>query len=181
MPEIKLKKEFKDAIIPTYATEGSAGCDLYVHNFKLYYETGNSSPEKFVPASQVEKISMYPDSRLLVGTGISLAIPRGFMMEIRPRSGNAIKQGLTVLNSPGTIDSDYRGEIGIVLYNSSKDIVIINRGDKIAQGVIVKHKVALFIEVEELDNTLRGRGGFGSTNKEKFDIDKELKIREQFK
>lgn len=121
---------------------------------------------------EINQVSMFPKSRLLIGTGFAVAIPKGYMMDIRPRSGNALKQGLTVLNTPGTIDSDYRGEIGVILYNSSNDVVVLKKGDKIAQGIITEYIVATFVEVKELDITERGEGGFGSTDKEyiqKFD------------
>lgn len=130
--------------LPAYQTIGSAGMDLYAH----------------IPAP-IELQSM---ERQLIPTGISIALPEGFEAQIRPRSGLAIKQGLTCLNSPGTIDSDYRGEIKVILINLSKEVQQIQPGDRIAQMVIAKYERIEWEEVQSLDETARGQGGFGSTN-----------------
>ena len=131
--------------LPKYSTAYSAGMDLR--------------------ANINEEISLLPQDRILVKTGLHLEIPQGYEAQVRPRSGLALKNGITVLNSPGTIDADYRGEVGVVLINHSKDVFYINNGDRIAQMVL---NPILKMELEETDNlpdTVRGEGGFGSTGK----------------
>ena len=130
-------------VLPEYATEGSAGIDIM--------------------AAIQEPISIGPGERILVPSGFKLEIPVEYEVQIRPRSGLAIKHGITVLNSPGTIDSDYRGEIGIILINHSKNKFIINPKDRIAQMVICKVTKMNLVKVSLLNNTERGSGGFGST------------------
>ena len=130
-------------VLPEYATEGSAGVDI-------------------VAAIQ-EPISIRPGERILVPSGFKLQIPAEYEVQIRPRSGLAIKHGITVLNSPGTIDSDYRGEIGIILINHGKNKFIVNPKDRIAQMVICKVTKMNLVKVSLLNNTERGSGGFGST------------------
>ena len=130
-------------VLPEYATKGSAGVDI-------------------VAAIQ-EPISIRPGERILVPSGFKLEIPVEYEVQIRPRSGLAIKHGITVLNSPGTIDSDYRGEIGIILINHSKNKFIVNPKDRIAQMVICKVTKMNLVKVSLLNNTERGSGGFGST------------------
>ena len=130
-------------VLPEYATKGSAGLD--------------------VMAAIHEPISIGPGERILVPSGFKLEIPVEYEVQIRPRSGLAIKHGITVLNSPGTIDSDYRGEIGIILINHSKNKFIINPKDRIAQMVICKVTKMNLVKVSLLNNTKRGSGGFGST------------------
>lgn len=131
--------------LPAYATEQSAGMDIR--------------------ANLSEPIVLKPLQRCLVSTGLYIALPEGFEAQIRPRSGLAIKKGVTVLNSPGTIDADYRGEVCIILVNLSSDEFIIEDGERIAQMVIAKHEQAQWEEVEVLDDTERGAGGFGHTGK----------------
>jgi dUTP pyrophosphatase len=104
--------------------------------------------------------------RTIAGTGLKIALPEGFEAQVRPRSGLAAKHGLTVLNSPGTIDADYRGEIGVILVNLSNEIFTVNPGERIAQLVIAKYEQALWEPSDSLDETERGAGGFGSTGKE---------------
>jgi len=128
---------------PTYESEGAAGMDIRSN----------------------ETISMPPNSRRLVKTGMFLSISKGYEAQIRPRSGMAYKQGITVLNAPGTIDSDYRGEVGVILHNTSNIGVLISKGDRIAQMVFAKCEQAEFVTVESLEETERGTGGFGSTGK----------------
>lgn len=140
---VKIQKCHPDAKIPKYESEGAAGFDL----------------------SSVETLVVLPGSRCLVKTGLKMEIPKGFELQIRPRSGNALKYGITVLNSPGTIDSDYRGEIGVIVYNTDSYNFAISAGDRIAQGVIAPIEQVTFEEVTELGNTERGAGGFGSTGK----------------
>ena len=130
-------------VLPEYATKGSAGLDIM--------------------AAIHEPISIGPGERILVPSGLKLEIPVEYEVQIRPRSGLAIKHGITVLNSPGTIDSDYRGEIGIILINHSKNKFIVNPKDRIAQMVICKVTKMNLVKVSLLNNTERGSGGFGST------------------
>lgn len=132
-----------DLSLPRYETEFAAGMDVCAN----------------VPSS----INLLPGQRILVGTGLAVAIPHGYEIQVRPRSGIAVKYGVTIVNSPGTIDSDYRGEIKIALINLGQKEFDINRGDRIAQLVVapvIRAKVQL---VERLDTTLRGDGGFGHT------------------
>jgi dUTP pyrophosphatase len=131
--------------LPTYATEQSAGMDLYA----------------FVEAAVVLK----PLERKLISTGIYLELPKGFEAQIRPRSGLAYKSGITVLNSPGTIDADYRGEVKVLLINLSQETFTINNSDRIAQMVIAKHENVSWIDTEIISETERSAGGFGSTGK----------------
>ena len=128
---------------PEYATSQSAGLDLR--------------------ANLAEEIVLKPLARTLVKTGLFIELPEGYEAQVRPRSGLAYKKGITVLNSPGTIDADYRGEIGVILVNLSSEEFIIKDGERIAQMVISKHEQANWIEVETLEETERGVGGFGST------------------
>ncbi|MDY3789594.1 dUTP diphosphatase [Bacteroides fluxus] len=129
--------------LPAYATDLSAGMDLR--------------------ANLSEPISLAPLARCLVPTGLFVALPAGFEAQVRPRSGLAIKKGITVLNSPGTIDADYRGEICIILVNLSAETFVIEDGERIAQMVIARHEQVAWKEVEVLDETERGAGGFGHT------------------
>lgn len=129
--------------LPGYATNASAGMDLR--------------------ANLEEPIVLKSLERTLVATGLYLEIPIGYEAQIRPRSGLAFKNGLTVLNSPGTIDADYRGEIKVILVNLSNQDFVINDGERVAQMVIAKHEQAEWIQVEQLIETDRGAGGFGST------------------
>lgn len=129
--------------LPAYATPQSAGMDLRANIDK--------------------SIVLHPMERRLVPTGLFMALPAGFEAQIRPRSGLALKHGITVLNTPGTIDADYRGEIMVLLINFSQIDFVINDGERIAQMVIAKHENAEFIEVETLDETERGAGGYGHT------------------
>jgi len=131
--------------LPKYATEDSAGFDLR--------------------AKLSEEIKLQPMERQLVKTGLFLELPTRHEAQIRPRSGLALKKGITVLNAPGTIDADYRGEIGVILINLSQEEFTINNGDRIAQMVIAEYQKVDFVEVEQLENSVRGDGGFGSTGK----------------
>lgn len=131
--------------LPAYATGQSAGMDLR--------------------ANLSEPISLAPMQRCMVPTGLYIALPPGFEAQVRPRSGLAIKKGITVLNSPGTIDADYRGEICVILVNLSSEVFVIEDGERIAQMVIARHEQAVWQEVEVLDETERGAGGFGHTGR----------------
>lgn len=129
--------------LPAYATVQSAGMDLR--------------------ANIDEPIVLKPLERRLVPTGLHIALPAGYEAQVRPRSGLALKKGITVLNSPGTVDADYRGEIGVILINLSQGDFVVNDGERIAQMVIARHEQAEFVEVEVLDETERGEGGYGHT------------------
>jgi dUTP pyrophosphatase len=131
--------------LPAYSTDASAGMDIR--------------------ASIEEEIVLKPLQRVLVPTGLFLEIPAGYEAQIRPRSGLAIKNGITVLNSPGTIDADYRGEVCIILVNLSDENFVIKDGERICQMIIAKHEKAEWIPVESLTGTNRGTGGFGHTGK----------------
>lgn len=127
-----------------------------------HYET-NASAGMDLRANLSESITLKPLERTIVKTGLFIELPIGYEAQVRPRSGLAAKKGITVLNTPGTIDADYRGEIGVILVNLSKDDFVIQNGERIAQLIIAKHERAEWIEVNELSETSRGAGGFGST------------------
>ena len=139
--EIKRLPNNDDLPLPTYETAGSAGMDLRA----------------------AESITLKPGARHLVPTGLSIALPHGFEAQVRPRSGLAVKHGVTVLNSPGTIDSDYRGEVKVPLINHGQEDFFITRGDRIAQMVLAPVTQVSWTEVSVLDETARGTGGFGSS------------------
>ena len=143
MTKILIKRLSKEVSLPKYETSGSSGMDLaaYINN-SINLESGKSQ---------------------IIPTGISVAIPEGFEIQIRPRSGLAAKKSISVLNTPGTTDADYRGEIKVILINLSKEIFVIERGLRIAQMVVCPIIQAELEEVNELSNTIRGEGGFGST------------------
>jgi len=130
---------------PALATKGAAGADLR--------------------ANLSEPVLLRPLDRRLIPTGLKMEIPYGYEVQIRPRSGLAFKHGITVLNSPGTIDSDYRGDVGVLLVNLSHSDFEVNNGDRIAQMVLAKHEIPEFIENNSLTQSQRGEGGFGSTGK----------------
>ena len=130
---------------PAYATPLSAGMDL--------------------KANLTEPVTLGPLERTMVPTGLFIALPEGYEAQIRPRSGLAAKHGITVTNAPGTVDADYRGEVCVLLVNLSKEPFVINPGERIAQMVIARHEKAEWVEVEALDETERGAGGFGSTGR----------------
>lgn len=144
MIQIQITNKSKHAL-PSYETDASAGMDLR--------------------ANISESIILKPLERTIVKTGLFIALPVGFEAQVRPRSGLAAKNGITVLNAPGTVDADYRGEIGVILVNLSNEDFVINDGERIAQLVIAKHERANWEEVEVLSETKRGAGGFGSTGK----------------
>ena len=142
--EVKVVRE-KNVTLPKYETEGSAGLD--------------------VRANIIEPIVLKSLERVLIPTGLKIAIPEGYEVQVRPRSGLAIKHGITMLNSPGTIDSDYRGEIKVIAVNLSNETYTIEPNERIAQLVLNKVERIEFVEVDELDATNRGEGGFGHTGK----------------
>ena len=129
--------------LPQYATPMSAGMDIR--------------------ANLEEPVILRPMERRLIPTGLYIALPERFEAQIRPRSGLALKKGITVLNSPGTVDADYRGEVGVLLINLSNEDFVVNDGERIAQMVIAQHEQVEFVAVEELDETERGAGGYGHT------------------
>ena len=139
--EVKRLPHGEDLPLPAYATEGAAGMDVV----------------------SAEDVTIPPGARHPVATGLALAIPQGYEIQVRPRSGLAFKQGITVPNTPGTIDSDYRGELKVLLINHGTEDFAIARGDRVAQLVLAPVVQAAWQEVEELDATARGEGGFGST------------------
>ncbi len=138
---LKIKRERKDIPLPAYATSGSSGIDL----------------------RSAEDLCIPPGEWRAVSTGLRIELPSGYEAQIRPRSGLALRYGVTVLNSPGTVDSDYRGELKVILINHGKETFEVKRGDRIAQLVIVRVERVDIKEVEELEETERGEGGFGHT------------------
>lgn len=149
--KVKIKKLHADTVVPKYATPGSAGFDL----------------------AAIEDVEIMPGSTKLVKTGLSVEVPLGYELQVRPRSGTSLKTPIRVANSPGTVDSDYRGEVCVIVHNSSQNCpqygggitVHIKKGERIAQGVVAPVIQAEFEEVDELSDTNRGAGGFGSTGK----------------
>jgi dUTP pyrophosphatase len=141
--KIAVKKLHPDAHIPAYQSHEAAGFDLH----------------------SIEEHAITPGSRALVKTGLSMALEPGYELQIRPRSGLAFKHGITVLNTPGTVDSDYRGEIMVLLINHGSETFVIQKGERIAQGIVQAVIQASFVEADDLSETARGSGGFGSTGK----------------
>ncbi|MFM2206967.1 MAG: dUTP diphosphatase [Bacteroidota bacterium] len=132
--------------LPAYETAGAAGMDLRAH--------------------LTESLTLRPLERALVPTGLFIELPVGYEAQVRPRSGLAAKKGVTVLNSPGTVDADYRGEIKVILVNLSSENFVVEDGERIAQLVVAKHERVEWLQAEELEETRRGAGGFGSTGKQ---------------
>ena len=145
MVKVLVKKLHPKVLLPSYKTEGSSGMDLMAF-------TENS-------------IKIFPNNSALIPTGISLAIPKDVEIQIRPRSGLAAKSNISILNTPGTIDSDYRGELKVILFNHGLKEFIVNNNDRIAQIILVPILKINFEEVDKLPETVRGSGGFGSTGK----------------
>ena len=145
MVKLLIKKLQKNIILPEYKTDGSSGMDLM--------------------ANVEQTVKILPGEKKIISTGIMVAIPEQYEIQIRPRSGLAAKNGISVLNTPGTIDSDYRGEIKIILINLGKDIFEIKKNDRIAQMIVCPIIKVELEEVESLPETVRGKGGFGSTGK----------------
>ncbi len=145
MVKLLIKKLHKNIILPEYKTDGSSGMDLM--------------------ANVEQTVKILPGEKKIISTGIMVAIPEQYEIQIRPRSGLAAKNGISVLNTPGTIDWDYRGEIKVILINLGKDIFQINKNDRIAQMIVCPIIKVELEEVESLPETVRGKGGFGSTDK----------------
>jgi dUTP pyrophosphatase len=141
MVKIKIKKLHKEAIIPHYARKGDAGMDVY----------------------STEDVLIRAGERKLISTGLSFELPSGFEIQVRPKSGLALNHGLTVLNTPGTLDSGYRGELKVIIFNTEKSDYFVKKGEKVAQIILARHEEAEIEEAEELSSTERGAGGFGST------------------
>ena len=133
--------------LPAYETAGSAGMDLRA------------------ALADDQPLTLAPGARALVPTGLKIALEAGYEAQVRPRSGLSLKHGITCLNAPGTVDSDYRGEVGVILANLGSESFVIRRGERIAQMVIARYAQATMVEVEALDETARGAGGFGSTGR----------------
>lgn len=144
MIQVKVINKGKQPL-PAYATEQSAGMDLR--------------------ADIEQPVTLKPLERRLIPTGLHIALPQGYEAQVRPRSGLALKHGITVLNTPGTIDADYRGEIGVILVNLSDEPFVVQDGERIAQMVVARHERVEWTAVDELDETERGAGGFGHTGK----------------
>ena len=143
MTEILIKRLSKDVVLPKYETDGSSGLDLAANTDK--------------------QIKILPGKSEIISTGLAVAIPKNFEIQIRPRSGLAVKSQISVLNTPGTIDADYRGELKVILINLSDKVFVVEKGLRIAQMVLCPVVKAKLKEVTELENTERGSGGFGST------------------
>ena len=143
IPITRIREGFDDLPLPSYATSGAAGADLR--------------------AAIDEPLVLAPGERRGVPTGIAIALPAGFECQVRPRSGLALRHGIALVNSPGTVDEDYRGEIQVIMINLGSEPVTINRGDRIAQMVVARYERVEWNEVERLDESSRGAGGFGST------------------
>jgi len=141
MVKLKIKKLNESAVIPSYAHKGDAGMDLF----------------------STEEYNLKPKERKLISTGLSVEVPEGYELQVRPRSGLALKKGISIVNAPGTIDAGYRGEIGVIMINHGEEDFEINKGDKIAQAILNKVEFAEIQEVDELNESERGEGGFGST------------------
>lgn len=141
--DVQVLPEGRGLPLPAYMSNAAAGCDLY--------------------AAVDQDVTLAPGERTLISTGIAISLPTGFEAQVRPRSGMALRFGITCLNAPGTIDSDYRGPVSVVLINHGSDPFVIRRGDRIAQLVIGRVAQGDFRQVDSLDQTARGAGGFGST------------------
>ncbi len=144
-PDVQIKRLRPDAVLPRYMTDGAAGLDL--------------------AAALDVPVTLAPGERALVPTGLAMAIPPGWEGQVRPRSGLAMKHGVTCLNAPGTIDADYRGEVKVLLVNHGREPFVVKSGERIAQLVIAEVSHAAIVDVAELPDTARGEGGFGSTGR----------------
>lgn len=144
---IKVKRLYPDALLPVYATEQAACADVYA----------------YLPGGYGSQLTLLPGRREIVGLGIAVELPPGYEMQVRSRSGLAAKSGVLVLNSPGTIDADYRGEVCAILHNTTDEPFIITHGDRVAQVCVKEVLPTEFVPVDELGSTARGTGGFGST------------------
>ena len=162
VPSLKIKKLYKDVLDPTKAHPTDSGYDLYAYRFLKVYAKGTGDIG-YVPPEDEYSIELPSLGRVLIATGISATVGEGYEIQIRPRSGNALKKGLTVLNTPGTVDDSYRGDISVIVFNSTHKSVEIKLGERIAQAVVCPVTLSEIEFVEELPSTVRGAGGFGST------------------
>lgn len=158
-PILKVQKIFPEAQLPVKVHKTDSGYDLYVYKFEKIY----TGLDEHLIGPEIEKIHLTPFSRILVNTGIKATVGVGYELQIRPRSGLALKRGLTVLNTPGTIDEQYRGMIGVILANMSGVDVPVSKGERIAQMVVAPVTLCWMEQVTELSDTERSSGGFGST------------------
>jgi dUTP pyrophosphatase len=157
--KIKFEKLFESVELPEYKSKGAAGFDL-----RAYIDAGDELKTMMgITNNGRNSITLHYGDQVIIRTGLKIAIPEGYELQIRPRSGLAAKNGITLTNSPGTIDSDYRGEVMIIVLNTSREPFVIQHGDRICQAVVNKVEQALFEEVESVDETERGEGGLGST------------------
>ncbi len=171
--KVEIQKMYSDVLIPEYAQEGDAGMDIRAYltdeyiseNNKIYFdEISKQSPRVQIwTDDEINTFFIRSGARKIIPTGIKVAIPDGYEIQVRSRSGMVFKKGVFVLNSPGTIDSCYRGELGVILYNSTDSWVTIGHQERIAQLVLNKVPQIEWKEVAELNDTIRGEGGFGST------------------
>lgn len=170
-PSLKVQPLFEDAKIPTRSTQYSAGYDVYAYKVEQLYSLNSSGEEEKITDYDFklnnEELVLLPGDRALINTGNKATVDNDWEIQVRPRSGNALKKGLTVLNSPGTIDGDYRGFIGVIVINTSHVSQVIKFGDAIAQIVPKKAEYLEIEVVKDLDNTERGTQGFGSTEERK--------------
>ena len=160
--KVRFKKLYENSILPSKAHETDAGFDLYANSFHTIDKSGNG---KITDAGNIFAFRLYPGERVLVKCGFSMALPNGYEAQIRPRSGMALKYGIGVVNSPGTIDSSWRGECGVILINFSEVCHEIILHERIAQMVINKLPDVEIVEVDSLDETDRGENGFGSSGR----------------
>jgi len=157
MVKVELKKMYEDVVVPEYAKEGDAGMDIRAYFTEEFVKKAGRDVYK------EEGLRIEAGIRKIIPTGIKVAIPNGYEIQVRPRSGMAFKKGLTVLNTPGTIDAGYRGEIGVIIYNAGHDSVTIEHGERVAQLVLNKVPQVEWDVVEELPESVRGADGYGST------------------
>lgn len=153
-PQIRIKCLFPDTQVPVRAEPTASGLDLFAYSFDKVFDGAQVTEEGLI---------LIPGSRALINTGISATVGVGYEIQVRPRSGLALKNGLTVLNTPGTIDEAYRGTIGVILINLSKTDQFLKKGDRIAQMVVCPVCISEVVVVEDLGDTVRGAGGFGSS------------------
>lgn len=151
---VKVKKLFTDAKLPVFSTDGAAGADLHA-----YVPPGNHT----LHDDKGYFVRIYPGEHHVIGAGIAIEVPQGYEAQVRPRSGLAAKNGISIVNAPGTVDSDYRGEVGAILINHGDHAFDVHTGDRIAQMVVKPVPRVQFVEVKELTDTKRGAGAFGST------------------
>lgn len=163
--DVAFKQLHDNVAIPVYGSTGAAGFDLIVHNFKMDLHFNDMLSNRTTLTKDGDELLLAPGARILIGCGFAVKLPRNTQLEVRSRSGKALKEGLVVINQPGTIDEDYTGEVGVIIHNTSNITKVIAKGEKIAQAVLMPYFKANFIAVKELPTTERSSGGFGSTDK----------------